>query len=218
MLIDDKCLLLYSGGLDSFACLLWAKERYKKVIAICFDYGQTNKDEIKKAIYTCEAFGVELFIKKIDLAQFSIGCKLLGSKLTETKSNEKVSLAYIPNRNTVFVSLAASFAISKNINEIVCGFIGTGEYAPNDCKPEFIKLITQTINYATNSNLIVKAPFIDEYKKDIWSFINNCGEINFAINHTYSCFNTSSILTNSGYSCNNCDACKMRDSAFKELF
>lgn len=46
----DKCLLLYSGGLDTSVMLKWIKEKYNcKVIALTIDLGQTadNLQEIK---------------------------------------------------------------------------------------------------------------------------------------------------------------------------
>jgi argininosuccinate synthase len=46
-----KCLLLYSGGLDTSVMLKWIQEEYEvEVVALCVDIGQTadNLDEIKE--------------------------------------------------------------------------------------------------------------------------------------------------------------------------
>lgn len=41
----DRCLLLYSGGLDTSVMLKWIQEEYKsKVVALCIDIGQTADD------------------------------------------------------------------------------------------------------------------------------------------------------------------------------
>lgn len=47
----DRCLLLYSGGLDTSVMLKWIQEKYScKVVALCIDIGQTadNLEEIRQ--------------------------------------------------------------------------------------------------------------------------------------------------------------------------
>ena len=54
----DKALVVFSGGQDSTTCLFWAKERFKEVIAVSFDYGQKHKQELDCAKEICKKYGV----------------------------------------------------------------------------------------------------------------------------------------------------------------
>ena len=45
----SSALVLFSGGQDSTTCLFWAKERFARVDAIGFDYGQKHAIELDQA-------------------------------------------------------------------------------------------------------------------------------------------------------------------------
>ena len=45
----NASVVVFSGGQDSTTCLLWAKKRYKEVVAVSFDYGQRHKAELECA-------------------------------------------------------------------------------------------------------------------------------------------------------------------------
>ena len=47
MLDKNKSIVLFSGGQDSSACLLWALSNFKEVQTIGFDYGQRHNVELK---------------------------------------------------------------------------------------------------------------------------------------------------------------------------
>jgi 7-cyano-7-deazaguanine synthase len=44
--MNNKALVLFSGGQDSTTCLAWALERYDCVETIGFDYGQRHRVEL----------------------------------------------------------------------------------------------------------------------------------------------------------------------------
>ncbi len=128
-----KALVLFSGGVDSTTCLAMAVDKYgrENVIALSVSYGQKHKKEIQAAEKIANYYGVEL--KKLDLAKIFEGsdCSLLSSSDEDIpkesyaeqleKTNGKPVSTYVPFRNGLFLSCAASVAISNGCTEIYHG-------------------------------------------------------------------------------------------------
>ena len=149
-----KALVLFSGGVDSTTCLAIAVEKYGKnnVIALSISYGQKHTKEIQAAEKIAAYYGVEL--KRLDLARIFEGsdCSLLSSSSEDIpkesyaeqlkKTDGKPVSTYVPFRNGLFLSCAASVALSNGCTEIYYG-IHTDDAAGNaypDCSEEFNKI------------------------------------------------------------------------------
>jgi Predicted PP-loop superfamily ATPase len=50
--------ILLSGGQDSFVCLIWALNKFKKVEAVSIDYGQSHSKELNYASKITKLLGV----------------------------------------------------------------------------------------------------------------------------------------------------------------
>ena len=55
----EAAVVVFSGGQDSTTCLFWALKRYKKVIALSFDYHQKHVKELECAKKICRDHEVE---------------------------------------------------------------------------------------------------------------------------------------------------------------
>ena len=176
-----KALVLFSGGVDSTTCLAIAGEKYGKnnVIALSISYGQKHTKEIQAAEKIAEYYGVEL--KKLDLARIFEGsdCSLLSSSSEDIpkesyaeqlkKTDGKPVSTYVPFRNGLFLSCAASVALSNGCEEIYYG-IHTDDAAGNaypDCSEEFNNAINSAIYIGSGNALKVTAPFVNMKKADI---------------------------------------------------
>lgn len=175
-----KALVLLSGGVDSSTCLGLAKEKYgDEVIALCLFYGQKHSREIKSAEDVAAFYNVKLLT--MDLAKIFMysDCSLLqGSKediplvsyaeQLVDKPNGVVS-TYVPFRNGLFLSTAASIAL-----EYGCEVIYYGAHADDaagnaypDCSVEFNAAMAQAIYLGSGKQLKIEAPFVGKHKKDI---------------------------------------------------
>lgn len=176
-----KALVLFSGGLDSSTCLALAIEKYGKenVIALSISYGQKHRKEINAARAVAEYYGTELV--SLDLAPIFEGsdCALLeGSDQAIPKgdyANQLVSSdgkpvsTYVPFRNGLFLSCAASVALSRG-----CGVIYYGVHSDDaagsaypDCSSDFNDHMSKAISIGSAQQLKVVAPFVDRTKAEV---------------------------------------------------
>ena len=148
-----KALVLSSGGVDSTTALGMAIAKYGKenVIALSISYGQKHDKEIQAASAVAKYYGVEqLFLDDLSLIFSYSNSSLLkqsteeipeesyAEQIKETGGSKPVS-TYVPFRNGLFLSSAASIALSKG-----CGVIYYGAHADDaagcaypDCSPVF---------------------------------------------------------------------------------
>ncbi|MEI3154093.1 MAG: 7-cyano-7-deazaguanine synthase QueC [Odoribacter sp.] len=148
-----KAIVLLSGGLDSTTALYLAKsEGFDEIYAITFLYGQKHDKELKSAIAVAKAAAVkEHKVVNLLLNQWQ-GCSLTDPELEVTDGNlmrEDIPATYVPARNMVFLSVAASWADALEVTDI---FIGVSEVDYSgyiDCREEFIRAMENTINLGT---------------------------------------------------------------------
>ena len=65
--MNNKALVVFSGGQDSTTCLFWALKTFGEVETVCFDYGQRHRIELVAARKIAEAAGVPFTLLRMDL-------------------------------------------------------------------------------------------------------------------------------------------------------
>ena len=176
-----KALVLFSGGLDSTTCLALAVEKYgaAEVLALSVNYGQKHTKEIDAARAVASHYGVTL--KTLDLAAIfaDSDCSLLkGSSQDVPKESYAEQLketdgkpvsTYVPFRNGLFLSSAASIALSHGCEVIYYG--AHADYAAGnaypDCSQDFNDAINTAIFLGSGRQLRVEAPFVGKTKADV---------------------------------------------------
>lgn len=179
--MNNRALVLASGGVDSTTCLAIAVEKYGKenVTALVVSYGQKHTKEREASINVCKHYGVELIeldLKKI--FEYS-NCSLLEhstEKIPEQSYEEQLKntegkpvSTYVPFRNGLFLSTAASIAISKECGVIYYGIHrddASGNAYP-DCSEEFNKAISDAIYLGSGNQVKIVAPFVDKNKAEV---------------------------------------------------
>lgn len=214
-----KALVLFSGGVDSTTCLAMAVDRYGKsnVVALSVYYGQRHKKEIEAAEKIVANYGVEW--KQLDLSTIfkGSGCSLLeGSPedIPEESYDEQLKKTggspvstYVPFRNGLFLSAAASIAISEGCEVIYYG-IHKDDAAGNaypDCSEDFNKAIGLAIFYGSGNTVQVDAPFVDKDKAEI---VNTGLKLGVPYQLTWSCYE------GKDKPCGVCGTCRDRAAAF----
>lgn len=214
-----KALVLSSGGVDSTVCLAIAVQKYgaENVCALSVSYGQKHSRELNAAKKLAEYYGVKQ--KSIDLALVFEGsdCSLLSSSdediPTETYAEQlehtdgKPVSTYVPFRNGLFLSAAASVALSEGCSEIYYGAHAddaAGNAYP-DCSEEFTNAINTAIFLGSGKQLRVIAPFIGTSKAEV---VKKGLELGVPFELTWSCY------AGGEKPCGVCGTCRDRAKAF----
>lgn len=215
-----KVLVLASGGVDSTTALGMAVERYGKenTVALSVAYGQKHDKELKASEKIAAFYGVEhLFIDLEELFKNS-DCSLLkqsdeeipeesySEQIAKTGGKKPVS-TYVPFRNGLFLSSAASIALSND-----CDVIYYGAHADDaagaaypDCTPQFNEAMKTAVWEGSGHQLSIEAPFIGMTKADI---IKEGLKIGVPYELTWSCYE------GGDQPCGRCATCIDRARAF----
>ena len=177
--MTNKSIILLSGGLDSLVSISAAKEEYGVSLALTFDYGQRAAEhEIANSKKIAEYFGIEHRVMKLDwLAEITNTALvnrdsdiplLLDNELDDLNAaNESAKNVWVPNRNGLFLNIAASFADSFGFTHILFGANKEEGTTFPDNTQEFIDRITDSLSYSTLAKPKVVAPLIKLDKKQI---------------------------------------------------
>lgn len=215
-----KAMVLFSGGLDSTVCLGMAVCKYgaDNVIALSIYYGQKHIKEIEAAKSIAKYYGVNLIT--LDLAEIfkNSNCSLLDGSKEDIphedyqeqlqKTNGSPVNTYVPFRNGLFLSSAASIALSYGCEEIYYGAHAddaAGNAYP-DTSVDFNKAISEAIYIGSGNALRIVAPFIDKPKEEV---VAKGTDINAPFELTWSCYE------GHDKACGVCGTCRDRIRAFE---
>ena len=213
-------MVLFSGGVDSSTCLAIAVEKYgaDEVLCLSVSYGQKHSKELDAAKAVADYYGVKL--KTLDLSSIfeESDCSLLKGSDKEIplesyseqlkKTDGAPVSTYVPFRNGLFLSCAASVALSFRCEEIFYG-AHSDDAAGNaypDCSSEFNEAISRAVYLGSGGELEIIAPFIGLTKADV---VKEGMCLNVPYELTWSCYEGSEAP------CGVCGTCRDRLAAFE---
>jgi len=170
----SKAVVVLSGGMDSTTLLHYVKKelKYGEVFAITFSYGQKHSIELEMAAKQCELVGVEEHrIVNIEFMRELLkgSSSLVDTNMAVPHIKDIVGSAqpstYCPNRNAIFVSIAASWAEAKGATEVFAGFQRHDEYSGYwDTTNLFMDAYNNVLNLNRMHKIKILAPFVDMSK------------------------------------------------------
>lgn len=215
-----RALVLSSGGVDSTTCLGLAVSQYgaENVTALAITYGQKHDKEVQAARAVASHYGVELIELDLSLIfRYDTTCSLLTGSDTEIpresyaeqlkKTDGKPVSTYVPFRNGLFLSSAASIALSKGCEVIYYG-AHSDDAAGNaypDCSEAFNKAMNDAIFLGSGNQLHIEAPFVRLTKADV---VKIGLELGVPYELTWSCYEGGETP------CGVCGTCRDRAAAF----
>lgn len=216
---NEKALVLCSGGVDSTTLLARAVRDYgaENVYALSISYGQKHAREIEAARAVAAHYGVQQRFLNLAAIFADSDCSLLAHSdeaVPEATYAEQQAASdgapvstYVPFRNGLFLSSAASMALSLGCSVVLYG-AHHDDVAGNaypDCSLEFVQAMNRAIVEGTGGELRLEAPFVEASKGDI---VRMGLELGVPYELTWSCYEGGEIP------CGRCATCLDRAAAF----
>lgn len=212
-----RAVVILSGGLDSTTCMGMAQADGYELYPITFDYGQRQRNEIVQAEAVANYYGCGQQHKIIALPFLG---DFGGSSLTDERlevpqgdvANEEIPNTYVPGRNLLFLSIAASYAEAIGAKAIFIGVNDVDYSGYPDCRPEFIAKFADVVAYATKAGVTgetirIETPIISMSKAEII-------QQGIALGVPYEL--TTSCYIGEERACGQCDSCLLRLKGFAE--
>jgi 7-cyano-7-deazaguanine synthase len=213
--LRKKAIVLLSGGLDSAVTLFRAVSEGYDCMCLTFDYGQRHRIEISKALRIAKAAGAAIEVIKVPFPHG--GSSLLDKDsalpldrdLRDIKNG--IPSTYVPARNTVFLSIAASFAEASGARTIFIGAHAEDSSGYPDCRRAYLGAFNKVLKLGTKAggegHIKVTYPLVDRTKAEI---IKMGVKLKVPFELTSSCYAGKSVP------CMRCDSCILRAKGFKE--
>ena len=223
----DAALVLFSGGQDSTVCLAWALERFGRVEAVGFDYGQRHRAELavrarlRARMVALEpawgrALGEDHLVRLNALAAIS------DTALTREVEIEigagGLPTTFVPGRNLVFLAFAGALAYRRGIKHLVAGMCETDFSGYPDCRDDTLKAMQLALNLGMERRFVIHTPLMWIDKAATFALAHEIGGdafIDLLVEDTHTCYlGDRSRRHDWGYGCGECPACRLRAEGF----
>lgn len=209
-----KAVCIISGGMDSALTAYKAKAEGYEIIALHFDYGQRTEKREREAFYAlCDTLDVK--------AKYCLDLAFLGhiggSALTDKRiavptsgiEDGVVPITYVPYRNGIFLSIAASIAEKEDAEALYIGVVEEDSSGYPDCREDYMLAVEKAINLGTKeeTKLSIKRPLVLLKKEEI---VTESIALGVPLHLTWSCYQEEE------HACGECDSCRLRLGGFKK--
>lgn len=214
-----KAIVLLSGGLDSSINLASAVLDHEVPLCLTFDYGQkAAAKEILAARKITDHFKVPL--KVVELPWF----KDFSSALNSADKSKSIPIAsqvslddiniskqtakavWVPNRNGVFLNIAAAYAESMKVELVIPGFNAEEAATFPDNSYDFLRNLRKSFSYSTSTNVDVQCYTITMNKVEI---VQLGQKLKFPWELLWPCYQSLDLW------CGECESCLRAKRAFK---
>jgi 7-cyano-7-deazaguanine synthase len=219
----DGALVLFSGGQDSTTCVAWALNRYAKVETIGFDYGQRHAVELEvrpSVLQSLRNINPQ-WDKKLGedhMIDLSLISKISNTAMTQdveiTMMENGLPNTFVPGRNLLFMTVAATVAYRRGLDVLVGGMCETDFSGYPDCRDDTMKALQVALNLGMATRLKLETPLMWIDKAETWKLAQDLGGntlVDLIRSGTHTCYlGERGALHDWGYGCGKCPACELR--------
>jgi 7-cyano-7-deazaguanine synthase len=204
-------ILLLSGGLDSVVNCAIAVEQGPVVLALTFDYGQhAAAREIAAADSVAAHYAIPHRVIPLPWMKEITASALVAKDLSlpeldegdlsdASKTKKSARAVWVPNRNGVFIEIAAAFAEALEADRIVTGFNREEAETFPDNTEAYLSAVTASLSYSTLRRVHVLSYTANLEKKDI---VRTGMEHNVPFDRIWSCYLGREKM------CGRCESCR----------
>jgi len=225
---NRKALVLFSGGQDSTTCLAWALDRYAEVETLAFDYGQRHRVELdcRNTVRAKIAAQFPAWAAKLG-ADHLLDLSLLGQiSDTALTSERAIELqanglpnTFVPGRNLLFLTFAATLAYRRGASVLVGGMCETDFSGYPDCRDNTMKAMQVALSLGLDSPMTLETPLMFIDKAATWRLaqqLGGAGLVQLIVEDTHTCYlGERGELHSWGHGCGHCPACELRARGFQ---
>ena len=227
--MHTKALVLFSGGQDSTTCLAWALERYEHVETIGFDYGQRHRIELECRLNILQEIRNRFpnWAKRLG-EDHVLDLKLLG-QISDTAMTAETTIefeknglpnTFVPGRNLLFLTFAATIAYRRDLTLLVGGMCETDYSGYPDCRDNTLKATQVALSLGMDAPVIIETPLMWLNKAQTWRLAENLGGQDFVSliqEESHTCYlGTRQQKHEWGYGCGTCPACELRKTGYEQ--
>lgn len=209
---------LLSGGLDSAVATHMAAREFRMALALTFDYGQRAAErEVAAARALCEGMGIEHRVIGLPwLADITATALVdrrkelpeVSPEALDRDAEKRAAAVWVPNRNGVFIAIAAAFAESIGAGAIVAGFNAEEAATFPDNSAAFVEAANAALGFSTSDGVRVMSPVLSMAKSEIAAQFVKC---KLASGSFWCCYDGGEKL------CGRCESCARTIRAFKGI-
>lgn len=205
---QEKAVVIFSGGMDSFTLLNRVIKEGYEVYALTFDYGQKHVKEVEVAKTVCQQLNVPHKVLDISpINQLMQSSSLVGSEDVPEGHYESDNMksTVVPNRNMILLSLAIGYAVDIKAAKVYYGAHSGDHAIYPDCRPEFVHKMNEVAGIANYEHVSIETPYLNSSKGEI---LEDGLKMGLSYENTWTCYNGREKA------CGKCGACVERLEAF----
>lgn len=216
--MSKKFLVLLSSGLDSAVNLYAAKAEGEVALALTFNYGQRAA---KKEIFSAAKLTSDLGVPHLVVEALWLG-KIGQSSLTDFQKTVPVDEAvdiesldtslksmksvWVPNRNGVFLNIAAAYAEGLGVSTLIAGFNKEEASTFPDNSRDFLTSLSHSFYYSTQNHVQADS-FTDHMMKN--EIVKLGIKLQVPFQNIWPCYFAEEKW------CGRCESCQRAKRAFK---
>ena len=136
-----------------------------------------------------------------------------------TMTGAGLPTTFVPGRNLIFLSFAATLTYRRGCRHIVLGVCETDYSGYPDCRDDVIKAMQVALNLGLETRLVLHTPLMWRDKAATFAFAEELGGqplLDLIVERTHTCYRGDRTHWHDwGYGCGECPACVLRAEGWR---